>query len=99
MVTKAELRAGILAAADIESRDRRLRTFELAGRIAAFPVDERVADSWAQMRAYLAASGRRVNVNDAWIAATAVAHRLPLITQDADFEPLAGVAGLTVVEI
>lgn len=98
VVTKAELRAGILAAADIENRDRRLRTFELAGRIAALPVDERVADSWAQMRAYLAASGRRVNVNDAWIAATAAAHRLPLITQDADFEPLAGVAGLTVVE-
>ena len=33
VVTKAELRLGIFAAADIETRDQRLMTFELANRM------------------------------------------------------------------
>ncbi|MEX2108677.1 MAG: type II toxin-antitoxin system VapC family toxin [Solirubrobacterales bacterium] len=97
IVTKAELRAGVLAAKDIETRDRRLATLDLVARIAAFPIDESVARAWAQMRAYLAASGRRVNANDMWIAATAAAREIPVITQDADFEVLSGVAGLEVI--
>lgn len=51
------------------------------------------------MRAYLAASGRRVSVNDMWIAATAATNDIPVVTQDADFDPLSGVGGLTVVEV
>lgn len=51
------------------------------------------------MRAYLAASGKRVNANDVWIAATAAAHEIPVVAQDADFSPLSGVAGLVVIEV
>jgi predicted nucleic acid-binding protein len=99
VVTKAELRAGILAAEGIEARDRRISTLNLADRIAALPVDEEVAGAWAQMRAYLAASGRRVDTNDIWIAATAAAHEIPVFTQDADFDALDGIAGLTVIPL
>lgn len=99
VVTKAELRAGILAADDIAARDRRIDTLNLADRIATLPVDEEVAQAWAQMRAYLAASGRRVDTNYIWIAATAAAHEIPVITQDADFDALNGVAGLTVIPV
>jgi predicted nucleic acid-binding protein len=53
---------------------------------------------WARMRALLAEAGRRVNANDLWIGATAAALGLPVITQDGDFQPLAGVAGLTVIQ-
>jgi predicted nucleic acid-binding protein len=67
-------------------------------RIAALPVDEEVSNAWAQMRAYLPA-GRRVNPNDMWIAATAAAHEIPVVTQDADFGALNGVAGLTVIPV
>ena len=98
-VTKAELRAGILVADDIAARDRRIDTLSLADRIAVLPVDEEVAGTWAQMRAYLAASGRRVNVNDVWIAATAAAHEIPVFTQDVDFDAVNGVAGLTVIPV
>ncbi len=98
-VTKAELRAGILVADDIAARDRRIDTLSLADRIAVLPVDEEVAGAWAQMRAYLAASGRRVNVNDVWIAATAAAHEIPVFTQDVDFDAVNGVAGLTVIPV
>jgi predicted nucleic acid-binding protein len=99
VVTKAELRLGIFAAADIETRDQRLMTFELANRMVSLPVDEAVSRAWAQMRAYLAASGRRVAVNDMWIAATAAAHEIPVLTQDGDFDALNGVAGLTVIPV
>jgi predicted nucleic acid-binding protein len=99
VVTKAELRMGIFAAEDIETRDRRLMTFELANRIVALPVDEAVSRAWAQMRAYVGASGQKVGVNDMWIAATAAAHEIPVLTQDGDFDALNGVAGLTVLPV
>ena len=51
------------------------------------------------MRAYLAAAGRQVNVNDMWIAATDAAHEIPVLTQDGDFDALSGVAGLTVIPV
>lgn len=99
VVTKAELRMGIFAAEDIQTRDRRLVTFELANRIVALPVDGAVSRAWAQMRAYVGASGEKVEVNDMWIAATAAAHEIPVLTQDADFDALNGVAGLTVIPV
>jgi predicted nucleic acid-binding protein len=99
IVTVAELRAGILAAPDIESRDQRLATFELISASAVLPIDGVVARIWAGMRAYLAASGRGVKVNDVWIAATAASREIPVITQDRDFYALSGVAGLTVIEV
>ncbi len=99
IVTRAELRVGIFAADGIASRDRRIATFEASQRFAVLPVDEEVGRAWAQMRAYLAASGRRVAINDMWIAATAAAYEMPVLTQDADFDPLNGVAGLTVIPV
>ena len=99
IVTKAELRAGILAAKDIATRDRRLNTLDAVANIVVLPVDEAVARAWAQMRAYLVAAERRVNVNDMWIAATAAAHKIPVLTQDGDFDALNGVAGLTVIPV
>jgi predicted nucleic acid-binding protein len=99
IVTKAELRAGILGAKDIATRDRRLGTLDAVANIVVLPVDEQVARAWAQMRAYLAAAERRVNINDMWIAATAAAHEIPVLTQDGDFDALNGVAGLAVIPV
>jgi predicted nucleic acid-binding protein len=36
----------------------------------------------------LRAAGRRVPINDSWIAATAIAHRVPIVTQDADYDTM-----------
>lgn len=99
VVTKAELRVGLLAAEDIETRDRRLATFELANRIVSLPVDDAVSRAWAQMRAYVRASKQKVRINDMWIAATAAAYEIPVVTQDEDFDALNGVAGLTVIPV
>jgi predicted nucleic acid-binding protein len=99
IVTVAELRAGVLAAASVEIRDRRLTTLERIAGTTILTVDRNVAKVWAGMRAYLAASGRGVKINDVWIAATAAAHAIPIVTQDRDFSALSGVGGLTVIEV
>lgn len=98
-VTRAELRVGVFAAESIEIRDRRIATLEASARFPVLPIDDQVARAWAQMRVYLAAAGRSVNANDAWIAATAAAYEIPVLTQDADFDALNEVAGLTVIPV
>ena len=47
----------------------------------------------------LAQAGRRCNVNDLWIAATAASRGLAVVTQDDDFGPVEGVGGLQVVRV
>jgi predicted nucleic acid-binding protein len=99
IVTVAELRVGIHAATDVETRDRRIATYQLAVAGPVIPVDGAVANAWTQMCAYLKASGKSVSVNDVWIAATAASREIPVVTQDRDFFALSGVAGLTVIEV
>jgi predicted nucleic acid-binding protein len=98
-VTLAELHLGVLSALDDDVRTRRLATLDAVGDIELLPIDGRVAASWALLRRRLLFLGRRINVNDLWIAATAMSHALPLFTQDADFDPIAGVAGVTVIRV
>jgi len=98
-ITVAELHVGVLAAKDIDTRARRLATLEAVIDVETLPIDNAVAAAWALLRIHLADAGRRCNVNDLWIAATALAHDLPIVTQDDDFEPIVGVSGLEVVRV
>nr|CRL70070.1 putative nucleic acid-binding protein, contains PIN domain [Mycolicibacterium komanii] len=99
MVTLAELNAGVLAARTSEIRARRLRTLDAVADMTAFPVDEEAAQLWGLLRVHVAETGRRVRVNDLWIAATAAAKHLPVVTQKGDFDVLEGVAGLAIVHV
>lgn len=99
VVTLAELQAGVLAAADLAIRARRLATLDALSDIEVMPIDEYAARAWAQLRVHLAQSGRRVNVNDLWIAAIAVSRGLSVVTRDSDFDPVDGVAGLSVIRV
>lgn len=97
IVTIAELEMGVLAAADPRARAVRLRTLRDAEQLSALPVDRDVAAAFATLVVEMRASGRgRLGVQDAWIAATAIAHDATLLTQDADFE---AVPGLRVVHV
>jgi len=98
-VTVAELHVGVLAARDVDTRALRLATLEAINDVEVLAVDEAVAAAWARLRVHLAEAGRRLNVNDLWIAATALANDLPVVTQNDDFGPVAGVAGLSVVRV
>jgi predicted nucleic acid-binding protein len=90
VVTIGELRAGVLAAADVDTRERRLATLTRALALDPMPIDEGVAAAWAGLRIRLRDHGLRMPVNDSWIAATAIANDIPVITQDADYPDLAG---------
>ncbi len=53
-------------------------------------IDAAVGAEWARLRVHLAEAGRRISINDLWIAATAAAHGLAIVTRDADFDPVEG---------
>jgi predicted nucleic acid-binding protein len=99
VVTMAELNLGVLAAASADVRAQRLETLDAIADIVALPVDDQAARMWARLRMHLAETGRRVRINDLWIAAIAACRGLPVVTQDDDFEPLDGVAGLTIIRV
>ena len=99
VVTIAELQAGVLAAADTPTRARRLATLDSVAGLEALPIDVVAAGHWATLRVRLAEEGRRINVNDLWIAAVAAANDLPIVTQDADYDSLATVGGPQVIRV
>ena len=92
VVTLAELRLGVILAADAETHDRRLRTLTRTERLfEALPITVDVAGAFSEIVGEARRRGRRPAIMDAWIAATAAANNLPLYTQDAGFEGLRGV--------
>ncbi len=90
VITIGELRAGVLAAADLETRYRRLHTLTEAMAMQPVPLDEHVAEAWARLRLLLRDSHQRMPVNDSWIAATALHLGVPVVTQDDDYVDIAG---------
>lgn len=96
VITLGELRAGVLAAADTAQRDRRLRTLAAALALDLVPVTEEIADRWAALRVLLLEAGERMGVNDSWIAATAMALDVPVLTQDDGFPEIGGLAVIRV---
>ena len=88
VITIGELRAGVLAATDLTTRDRRLRTLTAALELDPVPIDTFVAEHWAKLRVAMRDRGLRMGVNDSWIAATALALDVPVLTQDDGFPTL-----------
>lgn len=99
VITVAELNTGILAAGSTEIRARRLATLNAVADMVALPVDENAARVWARLRVHLAEAGRRMGVNDLWIAAIAVSLELPVVTQDDGFTALDGVPGFSLIRV
>jgi predicted nucleic acid-binding protein len=91
VVTIGELQLGVLNATDDAIRARRADTLALARAGDPVPISEAVMVSWARLVADCRAAGiqRTVKLTDALIAATAVEHGLPVVTQDGDYEKIA----------
>ncbi|MFA5774911.1 MAG: PIN domain-containing protein [Ilumatobacteraceae bacterium] len=96
VVTIAELQVGILTAADASIKSGRLKTYRSALQFNPVDIDQRIADDWAILRVLLRGSGRSVPVNDLWIAATARALGVPLVTQDRDLADLPNIETILV---
>jgi len=99
VITLAELQAGVLAASSTDIRAARLETLEALAALEPLVVSAPAAVQWARMRVRLAEEKRRVNVNDLWIAAIAVANAMPVITQDDDFAVLAELALVEIIHV
>lgn len=91
VITVAELRIGVLVAADPSIRAQRMRTLSEVEALDPLPVDDDAARAFAEIVADGRRRGKRPKILDALIAATAVSRAMPVYTQDADFEDMAGV--------
>ncbi|MEI4273566.1 PIN domain-containing protein [Klenkia sp. LSe6-5] len=78
-VTLGELEAGVLSAREPTARSRRLAVLlGVAAERGVLSIDRAVASAYGRIRS---STGRGPS-NDLWIAATALAHGLVLITAD-----------------
>ena len=84
VVVLGEFRYGIS-----QSRQRAAYEAWLESELPGFEiltVTEETAIAYAALRVALKRSGRPIPANDAWIAALALQHRLPLLTRDRHFD-------------
>jgi predicted nucleic acid-binding protein len=91
VVTIGELQLGLLNARDDDVRARRADTLALARAADPIHIGEAIMVSWARLAADCRQAGvhRAVKLMDALIAATAIEHGLPVVTQDGDYEKIA----------
>lgn len=94
VVTVGELRLGVLAAQDGPTRARRLETLSAVAALEPLPVDEGVAHAWAALRLALRDAGKRMPINDSWIAATAIANDMAVASQDSEYDDIPGLSVL-----
>lgn len=84
VIVLGEFRYGIA-----QSRHRAAYEAWLAAELPNFdvlPVTEQTTISYAALRAALRRQGTPIPANDAWIAALALQHRLPVLSRDAHFD-------------
>ncbi len=77
-----------------ESRHRRTYEAWLESELPHFDVlavTDETAVTYAALRVALKRSGRPIPANDAWIAALALQHQLPVLSRDQHFDAVAGV--------
>jgi predicted nucleic acid-binding protein len=88
VVTVGELQAGVLLAKNSRTRAARLaRLAAIVAEAPVLPIDRHTAGPYGRLRAQ---TGRKPH-NDLWIAATAIAHGLVLLTADERQAALPGV--------
>ena len=84
VIVLGEFRYGI-------AQSRRRSSYEdwLESHLSQFdvlPVTDETAVTYAALRVSLKRSGRPIPANDAWIAALALQHRLPVLSRDEHFD-------------
>ena len=88
VIVLGEFRYGIA-----ESRHRAAYEAWLASQLPHFdilPVTAETAVAYAALRVGLKRSGQPIPANDAWIAALALQHRLPVLSRDQHFDFVPG---------
>jgi predicted nucleic acid-binding protein len=92
-MTLAELDRWVIQSRWGEARQQRFRQY-MEGYVLV-PYSRELCQKWAEITLAAEAVGRRIECADAWVAATALHHGLPLITHNrGDF---LGVPALTII--
>lgn len=87
-VTVAEMHYG--AEKNGWGEKRRLQLEEHLKNFVVLPYNNEIAKVYARIVVGRERIGRPINWPDAWIAATAVWHRIPLVSHDGDFVDITG---------
>ena len=77
------------------SEANRQRLLNYIAQHVVVPYDDRLVWAWAELTAERRKTGRPMSLQDAWIAATALRHGMPLVTHNR--EHFEHVPGLTVI--
>lgn len=81
VIVLGELKVGFANGTRAAFNERRLTTFLAISVVRELTVDQAVADAYGQVYGTLRrSSGRPIPQNDMWIAAIAIAARVPLVT-------------------
>jgi tRNA(fMet)-specific endonuclease VapC len=92
VITQGEMLAGVAVVANEVHRERLRRLYEPSLEKAAgiLPITESVAMFYAEIVAYLKRRGQPIPTNDIWIAASALAYDMILVSADAHFRVIEG---------
>ncbi len=90
VVVLAELRHGILRSNKVAENLQKLEQF--VQRCEILYLDEGGARAWAELKLHLISLGRPIPRDDLWIAAICIAEQIPIVTLDAHFADLPGLA-------
>lgn len=84
-ITVAEYMEGAHRSAHLTRNLKPWEILRMQARIEVLPLEEEIAHVYGHVQAELGKAGRRLGSLDALIAATALHHKLTLVTQDHDF--------------
>ncbi len=89
VIVLGEFRYGISASRHRAAYERWLD--DHLGQFEILPITAATAISYARIRMSLKKLGRPIPVNDVWIAALCLQHKLPVLTRDDDFDAVPGI--------
>lgn len=81
-IVAAELQAGVAKSHESGRAQNRQALLDFLSVVRILPVDEQVVETYGDVRAYLETNGQRIGPHDIWIAAHALTHELPLVTNN-----------------
>jgi tRNA(fMet)-specific endonuclease VapC len=84
-VTLGELEAGFILGTRVDENRSALRDFLQEPFVSVLPIDEAASTRYGSVFAALRRAGTPIPTNDIWIAATALAAGVALVTFDTDF--------------
>lgn len=93
VIVLGEYRFGLLKSRERAKLGRLLDEFQHV--VEVLPVDAMTVQPYAEIREQLHKAGKPIPQNDAWIAALAIQHHLPVLTKDHHFDAIDGLRCVT----